>query len=684
MQSLTDLNNFGNLTLDLPDDRPSGVVFNRMPPLQPYDIIGTINSTSNLVGPGIDITEIINYQQANVRYRVRIVTGSSPLLTGSTISWASLPTGITLAQSGTTYTLSGIKTIAHWEAVKEFLWTLPANYASFPNWYLDVAVLYYDSALGQERVVDWEVYDPRFYWIAQLEETSSSLTCSGMKVKNIESAQIFYGEVMCFNHIGPLIKLDSTFINAEMSMSCTGQSITILSSDPINITSTTSAFILANTSKDLLMEFYSDPSIPVRFDIGGITDSITILWGDGSTVTTSGFNGYFVGNHTYSSYGIKDILIIGNYSSFNLTQGDLRKVYNIPYVNSIRLQNQDNIEYITSKLPPTVINLSGCFRYSTLSSTVMENVSQWDTSYVTNMSYMFADNSSFNSDLSLWNTGNVIDMSGMFYNCTSFNQPIGNWSTGNVTSMSEMFYNCTSFNQPIGNWSTGNVTSMSEMFYNCTSFNQPIGNWNTTQVTDMSYMFSDASAFNQPIGNWNTTQVINMLAMFSDASAFNQPIGNWNTSNVTNLRATFSRARAFNQSLDNWNTANVTTLQATFSEATAFNGNIGNWNTSNVTTLQETFSGATAFNSNIGNWNTSNVTSFGRVFYNATSFNRSIASWDVNQAGYSSQLQEMFSGATSYNQDLSGLNIVKTWTKPYNFDYNTPAWTLPKPNWFVS
>jgi surface protein len=83
------------------------------------------------------------------------------------------------------------------------------------------------------------------------------------------------------------------------------------------------------------------------------------------------------------------------------------------------------------------------------------------TTLMTDMSVMFFYNTSFNEDISSWDTSNVTDMSYMFqggvdYNNVPFNQPIGNWNVSNVTNMEAMFYG-SFFNQDISGWDVTNV-----------------------------------------------------------------------------------------------------------------------------------------------------------------------------------------------------------------------------------
>jgi len=170
------------------------------------------------------------------------------------------------------------------------------------------------------------------------------------------------------------------------------------------------------------------------------------------------------------------------------------------------------------------------------------NISDWDTSKVTNMKELFKGLKDFNDDINNWNVGKVTTMMEMFSGASVFNQPLDKWNVSNVTDMSMMFMDASAFNQPIGNWNVGNVTRMGGMFGYAYSFNQPIGEWDVSNVTITWCMFCNADSFNQPIGEWDVGNVTLMQSMFNGASAFNQPLNQWNVGNVINMENMFDGA----------------------------------------------------------------------------------------------------------------------------------------------
>ena len=70
------------------------------------------------------------------------------------------------------------------------------------------------------------------------------------------------------------------------------------------------------------------------------------------------------------------------------------------------------------------------------------HISDWNTSHVTSMTFLFRGDEKFNDDISKWDVGAVTDMSRMFHRASSFNQPIGGWNVSAVTNMHGMFSAC--------------------------------------------------------------------------------------------------------------------------------------------------------------------------------------------------------------------------------------------------
>jgi hypothetical protein len=167
---------------------------------------------------------------------------------------------------------------------------------------------------------------------------------------------------------------------------------------------------------------------------------------------------------------------------------------------------------------------------STAAEAAYGHISTWDTSGVTDMSYLFC------AVTGGMKWGSYTD--GCNHGASFFNDNIGAWDTSGVTWMAHMFYGASAFNQDIGGWAVHSVRNMEYMFFGAKAFNQDIGDWAVDSVREMSRMFLDAESFNQALGSWRVDNVEDMGRMFDGASAFDQDLG-WCVGADVSLRDAF-------------------------------------------------------------------------------------------------------------------------------------------------
>ena len=156
-------------------------------------------------------------------------------------------------------------------------------------------------------------------------------------------------------------------------------------------------------------------------------------------------------------------------------------------------QEKDILEIKLIENKP-ITNMSYMFSSSLIS---LPDISEWDTRYVTDMSFMFGSCNSLKSlpDISKWNTKNVKDMNSMFNYCTSLKSlpDISKWNIKNVTNISSMFYGCNTLKSlpDISKWDTKNITDMSYLFSECSSLKSfpDISKWELNEDVIKDYMF---------------------------------------------------------------------------------------------------------------------------------------------------------------------------------------------------
>ncbi|CAH0378642.1 unnamed protein product [Pelagomonas calceolata] len=98
------------------------------------------------------------------------------------------------------------------------------------------------------------------------------------------------------------------------------------------------------------------------------------------------------------------------------------------------------------------------------------HISTWDTSGVTDMSYLFC----------AWSGCSIYNAA-----AASFNEDIGAWDTSGVTTMRHMFLDASAFDQDIGGWAVHSVKDMRNVFYGASSFDQDLG-WCLDEDVELS------------------------------------------------------------------------------------------------------------------------------------------------------------------------------------------------------
>jgi surface protein len=333
---------------------------------------------------------------------------------------------------------------------------------------------------------------------------------------------------------------------------------------------------------------------------------------------------------------------------------------------TVSLEEGDGTYLVCGKLPEGVTSLYEAFSLGE-SLTDIVFTDSFDTSKVTDMSYMFGDCSVLTSITfsPSFDTSKVTDMSFMFSGCSALTSlDLSKFNTSNVTNMDSMFYDCrllTSIN--LSNFNTGKVISMCEMFRgdtdngnklveivfpksfggaaqdltgmfnNCTSLiSLDLSNFDTGNVTDMREMFSNCSSLKSITfgAKFDTSNVTNMDSMFSDCSKLTSlDLSKFNTGNVMFMGAMFSNCNLLNKlNLSSFNTSNVNDMNHMFSSCSSLTSlDLGKFDTQNVTLMTGMFSNCNLLTSlDLTNFNTTNCVRMGGnyipddgMFYNCSS-----------------------------------------------------------------
>ncbi|EAC8464481.1 BspA family leucine-rich repeat surface protein [Listeria monocytogenes] len=152
-----------------------------------------------------------------------------------------------------------------------------------------------------------------------------------------------------------------------------------------------------------------------------------------------------------------------------------------------------------------------------------------------------------NLDLSNLDTSQVTDMNNMFFLCKATSLDVSNFDTSNVTNMEFMFQQTAATSIDMSNFDTSNVTNMRYMFQGSPVISLDVSNFDTSNVTDMSGMFYGSPATSLDLSNFDTSNVTDMGYMFSNSSVTSLDLSSFDTSSVTNMSYMFDGARQIQQ-----------------------------------------------------------------------------------------------------------------------------------------
>ena len=261
--------------------------------------------------------------------------------------------------------------------------------------------------------------------------------------------------------------------------------------------------------------------------VNSYTNNIRFLFADDNELYDVDMSDWDFSNVTYAYgafYGTKISNVSVNLSN---AKDSIYSMFRFSYADSINISNLE----ISNKVTDTK------YMFDNTKSTTIDFVdsngnTKFDTSGVTNMSYMFSNSKNLTTinGLNKLNTSNLKDIGAMFYNCNSLTSiDISDWDISNINNVRSritddnggLFENCFKlvdlklprkfitakvnniegmFNNTrltsldLSDWDTSNVYSMRHLFHNDTALERlNLVGWDASRTSDTSWIFANCT-----------------------------------------------------------------------------------------------------------------------------------------------------------------------------------------------
>jgi surface protein len=172
------------------------------------------------------------------------------------------------------------------------------------------------------------------------------------------------------------------------------------------------------------------------------------------------------------------------------------------------------------------------------------DVSNFNTSKVTNATYMFASCSRLPSlDLSNWNTSQFQNTNGMFSSCSALETlNVSNWNTSRITNATQMFNGCRKLTTlDLSSFDFSKVQYANGLFYGCNGLTTITATFNTSSLEVLADWFNNCVAL-ETISEIDGTKVTQTARAFYNCKKLT------NFGGVKNIGQAYTTSTAENNS----------------------------------------------------------------------------------------------------------------------------------------
>lgn len=258
---------------------------------------------------------------------------------------------------------------------------------------------------------------------------------------------------------------------------------------------------------------------------------------------------------------------------------DTGRVFCLPDVEYVDSEDLPLLHYVDRNMVEHIVTDIGCMFYNA-SSLKRFNGTGWNTSTVTNASYMFQNctdleqvemdfhsitdaNELFANCTKLVNVS-PINMARpetayrMFYRCHSLKQlDTSQLNMNFITDCVEMFYDCRSLEQlDTSNWTMNCLKHGKHMFALCNSLKQlDTSRWSMNNLLNANSMFFECNSLEAlDASNWGMSSVLTTSRMFWGCNSLESlDVSKWDVHSIVNMEHMFYCCYKLNTSLNSWN-----------------------------------------------------------------------------------------------------------------------------------